>query len=43
MIEVPPGWGAVRSVRVKAPARVDIAGGWSDTPPISYEHGGYVF
>jgi len=43
MIEVPPGWRAVRSVRVKAPARVDIAGGWSDTPPISYEHGGYVF
>lgn len=40
MKEVPPGWRAVRSVRVKAPARVDVAGGWSDTPPISYEHGG---
>ena len=22
-----------------APARIDIAGGWSDTPPICYEHG----
>ena len=26
----------------KRPARADIAGGWSDTPPISYEHGGAV-
>jgi len=25
-----------------APARIDLAGGWSDTPPISYEHGGSV-
>lgn len=25
-----------------APARVDLAGGWSDTPPISYEYGGAV-
>jgi len=25
-----------------APARIDLAGGWSDTPPISYEHGGAV-
>ena len=25
-----------------APARVDLQGGWSDTPPISYEHGGAV-
>jgi galactokinase/mevalonate kinase-like predicted kinase len=25
-----------------APGRVDISGGWSDTPPISYEHGGAV-
>ena len=23
-------------------ARVDIAGTWSDTPPICYEHGGSV-
>ena len=23
-------------------ARLDIAGGWTDTPPISYEHGGLV-
>eukprot|EP00047_Mylnosiga_fluctuans_P004512 m.234963 g.234963 ORF g.234963 m.234963 type:complete len:1084 (-) comp12747_c0_seq1:63-3314(-) len=26
----------------EAAARVDIAGGWSDTPPITYEHGGAV-
>ena len=25
-----------------APARIDLAGGWSDTPPISFEHGGAV-
>jgi len=25
-----------------APARIDLQGGWSDTPPISYEHGGAV-
>ncbi|MEW6236892.1 MAG: L-fucokinase [Candidatus Omnitrophota bacterium] len=24
------------------PARVDLAGGWSDTPPITFEHGGAV-
>jgi fucokinase len=29
-------------VTVKAPARVDLAGGWSDTPPLSYEAGGAV-
>jgi fucokinase len=26
----------------KAPARVDLAGAWSDTPPICYEYGGSV-
>ena len=26
----------------KCPVRVDVAGGWSDTPPITYEHGGAV-
>lgn len=25
-----------------APARIDLAGGWSDTPPICVEHGGAV-
>ena len=25
-----------------APARVDLSGGWSDTPPVSYEFGGAV-
>ncbi len=29
-------------VYAEAPARVDLAGGWSDTPPITYEHGGAV-
>lgn len=25
-----------------APARIDLSGGWSDTPPVSYEFGGAV-
>ncbi|XP_064016607.1 L-fucose kinase isoform X2 [Pogoniulus pusillus] len=29
-------------VQVTCPARLDLSGGWSDTPPISYEHGGAV-
>eukprot|EP01113_Clastostelium_recurvatum_P026316 TRINITY_DN3158_c0_g1_i5.p1 TRINITY_DN3158_c0_g1~~TRINITY_DN3158_c0_g1_i5.p1 ORF type:complete len:896 (+),score=116.44 TRINITY_DN3158_c0_g1_i5:2-2689(+) len=29
-------------VEVEAPARIDLAGGWTDTPPITYEHGGCV-
>ncbi|XP_050398758.1 L-fucose kinase [Patella vulgata] len=29
-------------VRADCPARIDLAGGWSDTPPITYEHGGAV-
>lgn len=29
-------------VRCDAPARIDLAGGWSDTPPICYERGGSV-
>ena len=31
-----------RSVRVTAPVRIDLAGGWSDTPPICYAEGGTV-
>uniref|UniRef100_A0A671TLN6 L-fucose kinase n=1 Tax=Sparus aurata TaxID=8175 RepID=A0A671TLN6_SPAAU len=27
---------------VECPARIDLAGGWSDTPPIAFEHGGSV-
>ncbi|CAG5958481.1 unnamed protein product [Menidia menidia] len=27
---------------VHCPARLDLAGGWSDTPPIAFEHGGSV-
>ncbi|XP_051830582.1 L-fucose kinase [Antechinus flavipes] len=29
-------------VVVECPSRVDFSGGWSDTPPITYEHGGAV-
>ncbi|XP_075290022.1 L-fucose kinase isoform X2 [Opisthocomus hoazin] len=29
-------------VQVACPARLDLSGGWSDTPPITYEHGGAV-
>ncbi|XP_047135189.1 L-fucose kinase isoform X1 [Hydra vulgaris] len=29
-------------VTSRAPGRLDIAGGWSDTPPICYEQGGLV-
>ncbi|EED86683.1 predicted protein [Thalassiosira pseudonana CCMP1335] len=29
-------------VVASAPARIDLSGGWSDTPPISFEHGGAV-
>jgi len=31
-----------RRVRVMAPARIDLAGGWTDTPPICLERGGRV-
>ena len=30
------------SVTSRAAARIDLAGGWTDTPPISYESGGAV-
>lgn len=30
-------------VWARSPARIDIAGGWSDTPPYCLEHGGTVF
>ena len=29
-------------VRASCSARADLGGGWSDTPPITYEHGGAV-
>ncbi|XP_046290676.1 L-fucose kinase isoform X1 [Marmota monax] len=29
-------------VIAECPARVDFSGGWSDTPPLAYEHGGAV-
>ena len=31
-----------REVTVERPLRIDLAGGWSDTPPICYEMGGCV-
>ncbi|XP_067853740.1 L-fucose kinase [Heptranchias perlo] len=38
-VELPPmnHW-----VVAECPARIDVSGGWSDTPPITYEHGGAV-
>lgn len=30
-------------VWARSPARIDLAGGWSDTPPYCLEHGGCVF
>jgi fucokinase len=27
---------------VVSPARLDLCGGWSDTPPVTFEHGGKV-
>jgi fucokinase len=29
-------------IEATAPVRLDLAGGWSDTPPYCYEHGGQV-
>ena len=29
-------------VRASSPARIDLAGGWTDTPPVSFEAGGLV-
>ncbi|CAF1085875.1 unnamed protein product [Adineta ricciae] len=31
-----------RQVVVECPVRLDLSGGWTDTPPICYEHGGNV-
>jgi len=31
-----------RKITAKAPTRIDFAGGWTDTPPFSTEHGGSV-
>lgn len=43
-LEAPPR-SALRSDEIvwgRAPARLDLGGGWSDTPPYSLEHGGCV-
>lgn len=34
--------GVGEEVVARCPARVDLAGGWTDTPPICYELGGRV-
>lgn len=31
-----------KPIRVERPLRIDLAGGWSDTPPICYDNGGAV-
>lgn len=31
-----------QQVIVECPVRLDLSGGWTDTPPICYEHGGSV-
>ena len=37
-----PIQGKPQAVKVTAPARIDLSGGWSDTPPICYDRGGTV-
>ena len=32
----------IERVKVSGPARIDLSGGWSDTPPICYDRGGTV-
>ncbi|CAF0902210.1 unnamed protein product [Didymodactylos carnosus] len=32
----------IREVLVECSARLDLSGGWTDTPPVCYEHGGHV-
>ncbi len=41
-LSVPAAPVVSRWVTAECPARLDLAGGWSDTPPICYEHGGAV-
>ncbi|EDQ91540.1 uncharacterized protein MONBRDRAFT_15021 [Monosiga brevicollis MX1] len=37
-----PSYPLGRWAVARVPARLDLAGGWSDTPPLTYEHGGVV-
>jgi fucokinase len=44
-MDAPPPRNALRADEIvwgRAPARIDLAGGWTDTPPYSLEHGGCV-
>ena len=42
LLTVRRGTARADSVRVERPLRIDLAGGWSDTPPICYDNGGAV-
>jgi len=39
---LPPRTQVNREVTVTAPVRLDLAGGWTDTPPYTFEKGGAV-
>jgi len=36
-------WNEMRPIEINLPVRLILAGGWSDTPPMSLVHGGAVF
>lgn len=42
-VSLPPSIVRPRMVVARAPVRIDLAGGWSDTPPICYDQAGAVF
>jgi fucokinase len=41
-VELAPSPWQVERVHVSAPARIDLGGGWSDTPPFCFDWGGTV-
>jgi hypothetical protein len=41
-VDIYESFAANETVLVTAPVRIDVIGGWSDTPPICYESGGAV-
>lgn len=41
-VDVYESFAANETILVTAPVRIDVIGGWSDTPPICYESGGAV-
>jgi fucokinase len=42
-VEPAPGRWRFNRVHVSAPPRIDLGGGWSDTPPFCFDWGGTVF